>query len=85
VMAESLSLALAETMTLEDAQALVKRAAADARGSREPLATAVKRAVDARGAGGAIDWDRFTNPAAHVGAAGEIIDRVLADARRTIR
>ena len=85
VMAESLSLALAETMTLEDAQALVKRAAADARGSREPLATAVKRAVDARGAGGAIDWDRFTNPAAHVGAAGEIIDRILADARRTIR
>jgi 3-carboxy-cis,cis-muconate cycloisomerase len=85
VMAEPLALALAETMTLEDAQALVKRAAAEARGAREPLAAAVKRAAEARGAGGAIDWEHFANPAAHVGAAGAIIDRILQDARRAIR
>ena len=85
VMAEPLALALAETMTLDDAQALVKQAAAEARGAREPLAAAVKRAAQARGAGAGIDWDRFADPAAHLGAAGAIIDRILEHARHTIR
>ena len=85
VLAESLSLALAEKIPLEEAQALVKRAAIEARGSRESLVVAVRRAADARGLAAGIDWDRLSDPSAYLGAAHELVDRILDEARRTVR
>jgi len=85
VMAESLALALARTIALDDAKAIVKRAAEQARGSREPLAAVVRRAAEERGVDAGIDWDRVADPAAHLGATDEIINRILDEARRTLR
>jgi len=85
VMAESLALALADRLPLEEAQALVKRASTELRGADEPLVAVVRRAAQARGIDTGLDWDRLANPSAHPGAAGEIIDRIVDEARRTIR
>jgi 3-carboxy-cis,cis-muconate cycloisomerase len=84
VTAESLALALAARIALDEAQALVKRAAEQARGSRQPLAAMVRRAAEARGVEAGIDWDRLSDPAAQLGATTEIINRILDEARRTI-
>jgi 3-carboxy-cis,cis-muconate cycloisomerase len=83
VMAESLALALAGTIALDDAQALVKRAAEQARASREALPAVVRRAAQERGVDAGIDWDRLADPAAHLGATNEIIDRIVDEAKRT--
>jgi 3-carboxy-cis,cis-muconate cycloisomerase len=85
VLAESLSLALAEQMPLEEAQALVKRAAIETRGSSESLVAAVRRAAARRGVEPAIDWDRLSDPARYLGATQEIVDRILDEARRSVR
>ena len=85
VLAESLSFVLAGEMPLEAAQRLVKDASADARDARQPLVEAVKRAAQARGAGAGIDWDRVSDPAAHLGATNALIDRILDEAKRTVR
>ena len=84
-LAESLSIALAERMTLDAAQRLVRRAAFDARSTREPLTVAVRRAAQAQGIDGGIDWERISDPANYLGAAGAFIDRILDEAKRTIR
>lgn len=84
-LAESLSLALVEKIALEEAQALVKRAAIEARASRESLVVAVRRAADARGLAAGIDWERLGDPSAYLGAAHELVDRIIDDARRTVR
>ena len=85
VMAESLALALADRLPLEEAQALVKRASAELRGADEPLVAVVRRAALARGIDTGLDWDHLANPSAHPGATGDIIDRIVDEARRTIR
>jgi 3-carboxy-cis,cis-muconate cycloisomerase len=84
-LAESLALALAVTMPLEDAQALVRHAAIDRRGSSDSLVAAVRRAAASRGFEPAIDWDRLSDPSAYLGAAGEIVDRILEDAKQSVR
>ena len=84
-LAESLSLALAATMPLEDAQALVRHAAIELRGSSDSLVAAVRRAAASRGLEPAIDWDRPGDPSAYLGAAREIVDRILDDAKRSVR
>jgi 3-carboxy-cis,cis-muconate cycloisomerase len=85
VLAEPLALALADKMPLEEAQSLVKRAAEQARASREPLPAVVRRAAQERGVDAGIDWDRLADPTAHLGATDETISRILDEARRTIR
>ena len=86
VLAESLAFVLAGKMPLEDAQALVKDASADARAARQPLVAAVRTRGAARKALDAgIDWDRISDPAAHLGATNELIDRILEEAKRTVR
>ena len=84
-LAESLALALAEKIGLEEAQTLVGRAAIEARGSRESLVVAVRRAAKERGLEAGIDWDHLADPSAYLGATHEFIDRVLDEARRTVR
>jgi 3-carboxy-cis,cis-muconate cycloisomerase len=84
-LAESMAMALAEAMPIGDAQALVRRAAIEARRTREPLASAVRRAAHEAGVGAGIDWGRVSDPAAYVGAADALIDRILDEARRTVR
>jgi 3-carboxy-cis,cis-muconate cycloisomerase len=83
VLAESLALALAETITLDEAQALVKRAAIEVRGSRDSLVVAVRRAAEEKGIKAVIDWDRLADPSAYLGATNALIDRILDEARRT--
>jgi 3-carboxy-cis,cis-muconate cycloisomerase len=85
VLAESLALALAETIALEEAQALVRRAAIEARGSRDSLVAAVRRAAQERGLDAGIDWDHLADPSACLGATDAFIDRILDEARRTLR
>jgi hypothetical protein len=85
VLAESLSIALADNLPLDEAQALVRRAAIDARGTREPLTVAVRRAAQAQGLDAGIDWDSISDPAKSLGAAGEFIDRILDEAKRIVR
>jgi 3-carboxy-cis,cis-muconate cycloisomerase len=83
-LAESLSLALAEKMPLEDAQALVKRAAIETRGSSDSLVAAVRRFAAGRGLETAIDWDRLSDPSGYLGATRHIVDRILDEARRSV-
>jgi 3-carboxy-cis,cis-muconate cycloisomerase len=85
VLAESLALALAEHLPIDAAQALVKRVAADIRGSRESLVVAVRHAAAGQGLDQKIDWDRAADPSAHLGAAQDFIDRVVGDVRRIVR
>jgi 3-carboxy-cis,cis-muconate cycloisomerase len=85
VMAESLALALAGKMALAEAQALVRQAAADARGTHESLVVAVHRAASEKGLAAGIDWNRLGEPAAQLGATSALIDRILDDARQTVR
>jgi adenylosuccinate lyase len=84
VQAESLALALAERIPLEQAQAFVKRAAIALRGSTDSLVVAVRRAAEETGIAAGIDWERLTEPSAYLGATSEIIDRVLDEAKRTL-
>jgi 3-carboxy-cis,cis-muconate cycloisomerase len=84
-LAESLALALAEKIPLEEAQALVRRVAIEARDSREPLVAAVRRAATARGLDAGIAWDQLADPSAYLGATHALIDRVLDEAKRTVR
>ena len=84
VLAESLALALAETIALDEAQALVKRAAIEVRGSRDSLVVAVRRAAEEKGIEAVIDWDRLADPSSYLGATNDLIDRVLDEARRTV-
>jgi 3-carboxy-cis,cis-muconate cycloisomerase len=84
-LAESLSLALAEKIGLEEAQTLVRGAAIEARGSRESLVVAVRRVAGERGLETGIDWSHLGDPSAYLGATPELIDRVLDEARRTVR
>ena len=85
VMGEALAFALADRLPLDEAQALVKRATAELRGGSEPLAAVVRRAAQARGIDAGIDWDRLANPSTHPGAASDIIDRIVDEAKRVIR
>ena len=84
VLAESLALALADTIALDEAQSLVRQAAREARDSRESLVTAVRRAAEARGLGTGIDWDHLADPSAYLGATNELIDRIVDEAKRTV-
>jgi 3-carboxy-cis,cis-muconate cycloisomerase len=84
-LAESLALTLAEKLPIDSAQALVKRAALAVRGSDDSLVTAVRRAAIEAGVDHGIDWRRAGDPSASLGAAGEFVDRIVADARRILR
>ena len=84
-MAEPIALALAAKIAPAEAHALVGEAAIDARASRESLVAAVRRAAIAKGLDVGIDWDRLADPSAHLGAAKALIDRILDDAKRTVR
>jgi len=84
-LAESMAMALADAMPIADAQALVRRAAIEARRTHEPLVSAVRRAAHEAGVGAGIDWKRMSDPAAYIGAADALIDRILDEARRTVR
>jgi 3-carboxy-cis,cis-muconate cycloisomerase len=84
-MAEPIALALAAKIAPEEAHALVRDAAIEARASRESLVAAVRRAAIAKGLDSGIDWDRLADPSAHLGAANAFIDRILDEAKRIVR
>ena len=77
VLAEAASFALARHMPLGEAQALVKRAAREAREAGGHLIDHVKIATDAP-----IDWQTFKDPAQHAGSARSLVARTLAAHKR---
>ena len=74
LLAEAAQFALAAHMPRPEAQALVKAAAAGL-APGEDLVAALRRRVEAP-----VDWAALSDPARHIGAAGALIDRVLAKA-----
>ena len=84
-LAESLSLALAAAMPLEDAQALVKRRVLETRGSSDSLVAAVRRAAATRPRA----CDRLGSPERSFDAISarpaKSIDRILDEAKRSVR
>jgi 3-carboxy-cis,cis-muconate cycloisomerase len=83
-LAESLTFALAGEMGLSEAQALVRETATERSLTPESIVLRVQRVALERGVGRSLDWDRLADPAAHVGAANEFIDRVLVEARQMV-
>lgn len=81
VLSESLAFALAGSIVIEEAQALVRQASIDTARSGESLVTAVRRMARERGIGPGIDWERAGDPAAYLGATNALIDRILNEAR----
>ncbi|MGF1611341.1 MAG: 3-carboxy-cis,cis-muconate cycloisomerase [Kiloniellales bacterium] len=76
ILAEAASFALARHMPRPEAQALVKAACRDAIAQQRHLIDLLAERVDAP-----LDWQTLRDPANYLGAAGEIVDRILRDAR----
>lgn len=75
LLAEAAAFALARTMPLAEAQALVKEACRVAEATGRHLIDVLRERGDA-----AIDWPSLRDPANYLGAAEELVDRVLAAA-----
>ncbi len=73
ILAEAASFALAAHMPRPAAQALVKRACAEARESGTHLIEVLRRRTEAP-----LDWQALRDPAAQTGRSDALIDRVLA-------
>ncbi len=76
ILAEAASFALARHMPRPEAPALVKAACRDAIAQQRHLIDLLAERVDAP-----LDWQTLRDPANYLGAAGEIVDRILRDAR----
>ncbi len=85
VLTEALTLLLSSAMPMEDAQTLVRDASVRARRDRMSVVDAARRVAAERGVDGSVDWTLVGDPAAHVGVAARITERVVADARRLLR
>ena len=55
------------------------------RGSRDSLVVAVRRSAEEKGIAAGVDWESLADPSAYLGVTNELIDRVLDEARRTVR
>ena len=73
ILAEAATFALAEHMPRTEAQALVKEACGEVVQSGRPLMEVLARKTDAP-----VDWDAVADPANYLGAANELIDRILS-------
>lgn len=72
LLAEAATFALAEYLPRPEAQALVKEACRDAMAGNLNLMDLLAERCDAP-----VDWDKVRDPANYLGAANELIDRVL--------
>lgn len=81
MMAEAATFALAERMPRPEAQAVVKKACADAAAKGVGLADALAEAAPESG----VDWERALDPAAWLGEAPRIADRFAEAARAEAR
>ena len=77
ILAEAASFALAAHMPRPEAQALVKAACAEAAASGRHLMDVLEARTDAP-----VDWQALRDPAAYLGDADALIDRVLKRAGR---
>lgn len=76
ILAEAASFALAAHMPRPAAQALVKRGCGECQEKGLTLIDWLRRESDA-----VVDWDVVGDPANWLGSAGDIVDRICADAR----
>ncbi|HYY77704.1 MAG TPA: 3-carboxy-cis,cis-muconate cycloisomerase [Actinomycetes bacterium] len=78
LMAESVTAALAEVVGRPRARELVERASRRAAAEGRPLRAVVLEAPEVAGRLGEAGVDAALDPAAYLGAAGELVDRALA-------
>jgi 3-carboxy-cis,cis-muconate cycloisomerase len=76
ILAEAATFALAEHMPRPQAQALVKEACGEVAKSGQSLTKLLAAKTDAP-----VDWDAAADPANYLGAANELIDRILSRRR----
>jgi 3-carboxy-cis,cis-muconate cycloisomerase len=75
ILAEAAGFALARHMSRKDAQALVKEACREVAETGRPLMEILAGKTDAP-----VDWQALAEPTNYLGAADELIDRILAAA-----
>ncbi len=73
VLAEAAAFALVKHMPRTEAQALVRQACGEVARSGRPLMEVLAGKTDAP-----VDWDAVSDPANYLGAANELIDRILS-------
>ena len=73
ILAEAAAFVLAEHMPRLEAQTLVKQSCSEAAKSGQPLMKLLAGKTDAP-----VDWDAVADPANYLGAANELIDRILS-------
>jgi 3-carboxy-cis,cis-muconate cycloisomerase len=76
ILAEAATFALAEHMPRPQAQALVKKACGEVAKPGQSLTKLLAAKTDAP-----VDWDAAADPANYLGAANELIDRILSRRR----
>jgi 3-carboxy-cis,cis-muconate cycloisomerase len=76
ILAEAASFALARDMPRPEAQALVKAACRDALAQDRHLIDLLAERVDAP-----LDWQALRDPSNYLGAADEIVERIIREAR----
>lgn len=78
LMAEAIRVALAEHLSPDEAEALVKQASLIALAGGRPLADVVRERTQVK-----LDWELLSDETRYLGSAQSFIDRVLADAAPT--
>jgi 3-carboxy-cis,cis-muconate cycloisomerase len=85
VLAEAAVFALADEMTREEAEALVKKACAAAAARNRPLIETVKELAGGAIENSAIDWRALAQPENYLGETEKIIDQTLKSAAEFAR
>jgi len=82
ILAESAVFALARVMPRGTAEELIKRACAMAVAENQPLIAVVEQLAGDSVKPGMVDWQALAKPENYLGASHEMIDAVLAQARK---
>jgi adenylosuccinate lyase len=78
ILAEAAVGVLSSELLRPEAQVFVKRAAARARGGRRFFVDVLREDAAGQAKLSRVDWDSLGRPENHLGHAGALIDRVLA-------
>jgi len=82
VLAEAAVFALASAMPRPRAEALVKKACAQAVAENRPLIEVVRSLAESEGVEGPVDWQALARPENYLGGSSAMIDRVLERAKK---
>ncbi|HXF74642.1 MAG TPA: 3-carboxy-cis,cis-muconate cycloisomerase, partial [Methylomirabilota bacterium] len=82
ILAEAAVFALARALPRPKAEALVKKACAQAVAENKSLIEVVHHLAKTEGADGAVDWQALGQPEHYLGESSKMIDRVLERAKK---